>query len=253
MNQITLKKTPAKSYAVFSGSMLKVIAMISMFIDHAGIALLKPWHAAWIPWFTYSFLGKTYEYCLYQFSQDIGSLAFPIFGFLLVEGFLHTSNRVKYGRNLLIFAILSEIPFDLLLNNRMVSSNNQNIFFTLLIAYICICRLEYFLTKPVLQTVYLAGSILLADTFHLDHGGIGVIFILILYFFRYAKLPQTIVGCLSLYSEWTGCFAFIPIRLYNGARGFIQGKWMKYLFYAFYPIHILLLVLLRFVIYGSIS
>lgn len=250
MNQLTNAAHTSGKYRCLSGSALKLIAMITMFIDHAGITLIAPWQGGWTPWFTYSILGKEGYYCLYQLFRDVGRLAFPIFGFLLVEGFLHTSDRGKYTRNLLLFALLSEIPFNLMLGNTLWFPFSQNIFFTLLIAFLCMWAMEYFTGNLPLQLVCAAAAIAAASFGQTDYRYNGIIFLIILYVFRYQPVNQTIFGCISLYFEWKACFAFIPIRCYNGKRGFIQGKRFKYLFYAFYPAHLLLLVLLRHVIYG---
>lgn len=236
---------------IFSGSALKVFAMFIMFIDHAGILLIAPWPEAWTPWFTYSVGSQIYYYCLYRLFRDIGRLAFPIFGFLLLEGFLHTSSKPRYARNLFLFALLSEIPFNLMLGGQWLYPQGQNIFFTLLIAFLCMWGLETFDGKPILQLLCILAALAAAYWGQVDYGINGIVFLLILYLFRYQPVYQTVFGCLSLYFEWIACLAFIPIRLYNGKRGFIHGKYLKYLFYAFYPLHILLLVILNRLIYGG--
>ena len=89
---------------ILSGSALKMLAMAIMLIDHTASFLLRHYPPAIAPWFQ---IGST-TYSLYRVMRDVGRAAFPIFCFLLVEGFLHTHNRFKYGRNLLIFACISE-------------------------------------------------------------------------------------------------------------------------------------------------
>ncbi|MGI6070950.1 MAG: TraX family protein [Blautia sp.] len=233
-----------------SGSALKIFAMVTMFIDHAGIALIAPWSGGWTPWFTYKIFGTEQYYCLYRLFRDIGRLAFPIFGFLLLEGFLHTSSKKRYTLSLLLFALISELPFDYMLANTWYYPDGQNIYFTLLLAFLCMWGLEAFTGKVPLQLLCAAAAIAAAWIGKTDYSYHGILFLLILYVFRYQEVNQTIFGCLSLYFEWKACFAFIPIRLYNGKRGFIQGKRFKYLFYTFYPAHILLLVILRRLVYG---
>ena len=93
---------------ILSGSALKMLAMAIMLIDHTASFLLRHYPPAIAPWFQ---IGST-TYSLYRVMRDVGRAAFPIFCFLLVEGFLHTHNRFKYGRNLLIFACISEIPWN---------------------------------------------------------------------------------------------------------------------------------------------
>ena len=87
---------------ILSGSTLKMLAMAIMLIDHTASFLLRHYPPAIAPWFQ---IGST-TYSLYRVMRDVGRSAFPIFCFLLVEGFLHTHNRFKYGRNLLIFACI---------------------------------------------------------------------------------------------------------------------------------------------------
>mgnify|MGYP002239450043 CR=1 FL=1 len=95
---------PAK-FQVLSGSTLKLIAIILMLIDHTGLMILYNYPATTATLF--SFGGVDYSW--YRIFRDIGRAAFPIFCFLLVEGFLHTHNRKKYGLNLFLFACISEI------------------------------------------------------------------------------------------------------------------------------------------------
>ena len=101
-----------EKFRVLSGSALKVLAMVIMLIDHTAAFLLVKSAAATRTLFV---LGGT-DISIYRIMRDVGRAAFPIFCFLLVEGFVHTHNRFKYGRNLLIFACISEIPWDLVHN-----------------------------------------------------------------------------------------------------------------------------------------
>jgi hypothetical protein len=81
--------------------------------------------------------------------------------------------------------------------------------------------------------------------FNADFGYKGFGFIILLYALRHTKVVQAILGCCLLPSDWLGGLAFIPINMYNGKRGFIQGKWGKYFFYAFYPVHLFILYLIK--------
>jgi len=92
-----------EKFRILSGSALKVLAMIIMLIDHTASFLLRYYTPSNSPLFQ---IGST-NYSLYRIMRDVGRAAFPIFCFLLVEGFFHTHNRFKYGRNLLIFACIS--------------------------------------------------------------------------------------------------------------------------------------------------
>ena len=97
---------PAK-FQVLSGSALKLIAITLMLIDHTGLMILYNYPATTATLF--SFGGVDYSW--YRIFRDIGRAAFPIFCFLLVEGFLHTHNRKKYGlKSQLLHAYRLEIP-----------------------------------------------------------------------------------------------------------------------------------------------
>lgn len=184
----------------------------------------------------------------YQIMRLIGRIAFPIFCFLLVEGFLHTSNRKKYAFRLFLFALISEFPFDLALFNKPVDWNYQNVFFTLLIGFLVIWAMDAAgklrFQLPLQAAAVLAGGAL-AYVLKTDYDYKGIILIAVLYFFRYNRVLRTAVGCVSLLWEAPACLAFIPINLYNGKRGLS----LKYFFYAFYPAHLLLYAaVMRFVL-----
>ena len=119
---------------VFSGSMLKVLAMVTMIIDHIGSQLVDRSIVV--------FETETYTLTLYRLMRDIGRLAFPLFCFLLIEGFLHTRSKVRYGVSMGVMALISEIPYDLEHHNRLFEIHGQNIFFTLLLGYLAICAVE---------------------------------------------------------------------------------------------------------------
>lgn len=174
----------------------------------------------------------------------IGRLAFPLFCFLLVEGFIHTSNTTKYLVRLFLFALISEIPYDLAFSHQLIDLESQNVFFTLLIGLLVIIGLKKFSTftvKNVLISLTIVGSgIFLAEWMQTDYGGwIGVLLIVSLYLFRNFPLLKSILGGLILLqNSLFGPFAFILIYFYNGKRG---RQW-KYFFYWFYPVHLLILV-----------
>lgn len=226
-------------FQVLSGSALKLIAIITMFIDHFGAIILSQ-----IPEATeYLFYIGSKGFSIYRISRDIGRVAFPIFCFLLVEGFIHTRNRFKYGRNLLIFALISELPWNIWHGG--LTHGKQNVFYTLFFGYLAFCAIERFYDNQKMQFVCMAALFVVAYNFNADYGWKGYIFLLIMYFFRFEKATQALVGSCWLYYEWKACFAFISINMYNGERGFIKGKFGKYFFYAFYPVHIMLLLLVK--------
>ncbi|MDO4272430.1 MAG: TraX family protein [Eubacteriales bacterium] len=235
-----------EKFRILSGSALKMIAIIIMLIDHSALVLLSGYAPANIPLFTIGTKG----YTLYRICRDVGRAAFPIFCFLLVEGFIHTRNRRKYGLNLFLFACISEIPWNFMFTNSW-TFEKQNVFFTLFLGYLAFCAIEYFWESQPVQFLCLAGLFLVSCYLDADYGWRGYIFLLIMYWFRNYKASQAIIGSCWLYYEWKACFAFISINMYNGKRGFIKGKAAKYFFYAFYPLHIAVLVILRQLLFYS--
>lgn len=228
-----------KSFGGISGSTLKLIAIISMLIDHTGAtvlrAILRHPGIAGIP-------EKRAMWAeIYTISRDIGRIAFPIFCFLIVEGFLHTRNVKKYAGRLFLFALISEIPFDLALKGNWYVPTGQNVYFTLLIGLLAIIGIAWITQNgtqnlllsilPIAAGMYLA---LLMDT---DYDYKGVFLIVILYLMRSSRLYQCIGGAAAVTWELPAPLAFIPVYLYNGTRGLR----MKYFFYWFYPGHLLVL------------
>lgn len=243
-----------KNYKFLSGSSLKIIAMITMLIDHTGAALLCT-----LPGFSSQntaplFKGFPFSlYELYTISRNIGRIAFPIYCFLLVEGFFHTKSKKKYALRLFLFALISEIPFNLAFADRLFCLQYQNVFWTLFLGFLCILLLERqkqtAQTKsPALQdtttvntSLILLFFIALATVLKTDYYGLGIILIAIFYYYHTKTKEACIFGFLSFLWE-PFCFpAFLLIPLYNGKRGLR----LKYLFYLFYPLHLLILYGLR--------
>ena len=127
---------PAR-FQILSGSGLKLIAIITMLIDHTAAVLLSIYPPAMTPLFYIGGRG----YSAYRICRDIGRIAFPIFCFLLIEGFLHTRNRWRYGRNLFLFALISEIPWNFMFADTWTYAK-QNVFFTLFLGYLGFCVIE---------------------------------------------------------------------------------------------------------------
>ena len=238
---------------VLSGSGLKLIAILFMLIDHIAADVLKGVGFANQVLFTVSWPFGIFEeksYSLYRIMRDAGRIAMPIFVFLLVEGFLHTRSRLKYGRNLFLFALISELPWNFV-HTGTLRYSYQNVFFTLFLGYLGMCAAEYFWENRLLQCMSLLLLLAVSVYLHADYGWKGYIFILIMYFLRNERSAQAIIGSCWLHYEWKACFAFLFINLYNGERGFIRGKSGKYFFYAFYPLHLLILGIIRFYVLGK--
>ena len=236
-------------WQVLSGSWLKVIAMVSMMVDHTASRLFRNAEAFNEPLIS---IGD-HHMIWYFLMRCVGRLAFPLFAFLLVEGFLHTSNRRKYGRNLFVFALISVIPFVITHGGNWYGFFS-NVFFTLFFGFLALCAISQWETERLQNAsevilsksntrlaIRLFACIAAPILLRCDYNDCGVGFIILLYVLRHNRIFQAAAGCSFLYYRWIAGLAFIPINLYNGRRGFIQGPWAKYLFYAFYPVHFLVL------------
>lgn len=310
-------KTVRKARKGISGSTIKIIAVVAMLIDHVAAVVLTriliekglleislstdmSEVMAWL-------LENMVLYYAVSFMRLIGRLGFPIFCFLLVEGFQKTRDVKKYVLRLGTFALVSEIPFDLACSGRVLEFEYQNVYFTLLLGLLALCAIDWiakhepapvirwvlnvtgifalpgyvlwmrrgYLTREtwlicggavlVILLLLLIGrlkkglpfmqkctailtitfaAMLLADVLQADYAGMGVLTIVAMYLFRRRRVFSMLAGCIVLtlmsVSEITAFFALIPIALYNGKRGLK----MKYFFYAFYPVHLLLLWLI---------
>ncbi|MBS6398047.1 MAG: conjugal transfer protein TraX [Clostridiales bacterium] len=222
-----------------SGSVLKWIAIIAMAIDHFGAGILEnfvlnawggsPLGDHYLPWWD-QILSVDMIF------RSIGRPAFPVFCFLLTEGFVHTRNVKKYAVRMGIFALVSEIPFDLALWGRLFDLEHQNVYFTLLIGLLAVWFIrEYGRTVPVVALGLLGGSFL-AELVRTDYGAFGVILIVVLYLLRDRRGVQCAAGALCCAWEMPAPLGFLPVFFYNGERG-RQPKWF---FYWFYPAHLLL-------------
>ena len=222
-----------------SGNALKMLAVISMVIDHAAVALIE----------NHILLSGQSQYAVLWQKADkvmrfIGRMAFPIFCYLIVEGFLHTRDVKKYGTRLLIFSLISEIPFDLAAFNTWFYPWYQNVYITLLLGLVAIGGIQKYGQEGSWwkQAAVFAGCCLSALLLKCDYGVFGVFFIVLLYLLYDNPWQQTIFGSLCLLWEPGAILAFVPIRMYNGTRGNKRWKWF---FYVFYPAHLLVLTLIR--------
>ena len=207
----------------------------------------------------------------------LGRIAFPLFAFMLVEGYFHTRSIKKYALRLLLFALLSEIPFNLFCAGGWFYPFHQNVLWTLLLSLLCIHLIEItrrrnrrWVTLLVAVTVAVIGYLLGFLTM-VDYYGYGVLTVLIFYFFRerkwYCLLLQIILlgyinfemmgglsvpvrifgGTWNFPQQGMALLALIPIWLYRGRQG-PHNRIIKYSFYAFYPLHMLLLFVLQRII-----
>lgn len=204
----------------------------------------------------------------------IGRLAFPIFAFMIVEGYFHTRSVKKYMLRVLVFALLSEIPFNLMAGGRIFYPIHQNVLWTFLIALVLIHWNEKAKTtgKLWLRLLALVGTVLLGTLVGLltmvDYYHAGVLTVLVFYFFRGRSWWHRAAQLVLLWwinAEVLGGFgyevmvlgrrfflarqslavlALIPIWLYRGKQGY-HSKWFRWVCYGFYPAHLLVLGVLQ--------
>ena len=229
-------------FRVLSGSALKIIAVACMLCDHAAKFWLYKFGFIKAPLF---FVGSTKISLGFLMANVIGRIAFPLFAFLAVEGYLHTRNCRRYMFNLLVFALLSTVPYSLAICGSPFC-HKTNVLFTLLLGVASICAIDRFGGwKAFLVTVL---SLAAAYVFKTDYGILGVTLIILMYGFKSRRELQflSVIGCLFRGKASAGLpLAAIPIMLYNGERGFIKGRFGKYAFYAIYPLQFLVFYLLR--------
>lgn len=232
-----------KKFQCISGSWLKVIAMVTMLIDHVAYFLLSDQPMFLETLFT---VGNT-RVTLYYILRTVGRLAFPIYCFLLAEGFVHTKHRFRYGASLLIFALISEIPWNLA-HTGTWTHYEQNVFFTLFFGYCGLCIIEYLTKHPVWQVIGILTLFAVTFFFGADYGYMGFAAILAMYLLRKMTVARCVVCTCLFGTTWRAGLAFIPIALYNGERGFIRGRIGKYACYLFYPLHMAVLWLLKYIV-----
>lgn len=229
-----------QKYRILSGSALKVIALVSMLIDHTAAVLLGNSSVILLR------IGAR-SLSLYLAMRLIGRLAFPIYAYLLTEGFSHTRSRRNYGIRLFLFALLSELPWNLE-HTGTFRYPSQNVFFTLFLGYLGLCVIERLETQNgsrLRNTLYLLLLLVVSRYFRADYGCRGFGFILILYLLRRRTLYQAVAACCFLSGYLAEGPAFIPLSLYNGKRGFIRDRVQSLFFYALYPLHMLILYGIR--------
>ena len=214
---------------ILSNFDLKILAIITMTIDHIG-SIIYPNIDAF---------------------RIIGRISFPIFCFLLVEGFKHTHNRFRYFIRLLLFAIITQPIYDYAFNN-----HELNILFTFSLSFLLLSSIEFikkiinkynkgienYLYKTISYLLIYIIFLILSIILNVDYQALGISLVLIFYLspnillslLLYLTIAITLnVNNIQLYS----LIAFIFIYFYNGKK----GKNIKYFFYLYYPLHLLLL------------
>ncbi len=246
-----------------TGAALKWFAVITMFIDHCTAVFFLTWYwpmrlrAGIYPAITDG------ARALYWILRGVGRFAFPIYCFLLVEGFFHTRNVKKYLGRLLMFGVVSEIPFDLAFDRVWFSWESQNVYFTLFLGLLAVWLFDSLRRNiPKGSSLwrrighYLLGLLGVGTCMYaahrggVDYGWSGVLVIFWMYFFHEDELPRAAAAAPALLAagmieavSWPDFFLF---HRYNGQR----GRQPKYFFYVFYPAHLALLVLIRYLAAG---
>ena len=230
---------PEREAARLSSFALKFIALTCMCIDHMGLALFPSVSAF----------------------RCVGRLAFPLYCFLLSQGYAHTRDIRAYARRLLLLAFLSEIPFDLLIFGRVASGVEQNVVFSLLLGLLALYAADSLRGRRLACILALTALCAAAMILRVSYGWLGVALCLGFHFAREHRFKQALCSALlcGLYAlslllsgverSWallslyaTG--ASLLILLYNGKRG-LHAPALTFLFYAAYPLHIAALVLAR--------
>lgn len=228
---------------------LKMLAMIFMLCDHLWATVIP---------------GN-------QWLTNVGRLAFPIFAFQIAEGYFMTGNFRKYFRRLFLFALISEIPFNLMYGGNIFYPFHQNVLFTFCIALLFIRWMDLSKEKGRVQYLisvvascflgFLIGTVTMTDYF-----GFGVLTVFIFYFFHDMKfgwigefaglfyINAVMMAGLTISFDMAGTvfeipqqslalLSLIPIWLYNRKQG-PHNKAIQMACYAFYPVHMLILAVI---------
>lgn len=237
-------------YQILTGFGLKWIAIVSMVIDHVGSivmdGLLAPYYNDGFLMFTEDmpFLVRN-SFVIKDVCEALGSVAFPIFCFLIAEGFIHSRNGLKYGLRLLVFALLSELPYDLAHYQQPFEPKLQNVMFTLSVGVFTLLALKWLADRYLERTALLVAlSVLtvaagcgLAFLVRGEYVFLGVLSICGFYLLRDKGWFRLLaVAPLLVASPWV-LLALPALSAYNGQR----GRGSKYFFYIFYPAHFLIL------------
>ena len=254
-----------KNRFTLTGAVLKNIACFTMFTDHFFAILvynymtLHPVNGAWDP--------KIEK--VYRMGRAVGRISFVLFAYLIVEGFVYTGSRARYLLRLFLFALLSEIPFDLAFSGKPVDWSGQNIYWTLFFGVLMLTLWEYLgryrsFWSWAARLAVLILSCFAAFRFAADYRFMGILLIFVLYQTRDTSLPVQIflagfvmffgiwgANCIRYIESYTpvyllrfslremyGLFAFALILFYNRERG---RQLPKPFYYGFYPVHLLIL------------
>lgn len=274
----TVTSNNSQMQSGFPANFLKIFAALTMLIDHAALTLVYAKLAAFPDYLNLVFstdatteqiaaIPADYRnlYSMYAVMRLVGRIAFPLFAFLLFEGFMHTSNFKRYLLRVGLCALAAEIPFNLIITTAapvyhltgvetsLFFPQYQNTVFTLFIALLMLYGMKHFEaaemnTKAAIRQLFgqllcVVAACALAVFAKTDYSYIGVLLIAVFYFFRGNKKMQILFGCiLFLGINIASLLAFVPIGMYNGVL--LRSKKFKMFFYIFYPAHLLMLYLI---------
>ncbi len=237
-----------KKLKFINSNTLKILAMLFMLLDHLWATIIPG--NQWMTW--------------------VGRIAFPIFAFMISEGYVLTSDFKKYAKRLFIFGLISEIPFNLMSTSSFIFPFHQNVMFTLLLGLLSIREIDKFKKDFRVKTgifciLKVALFLLIGTVGFVDYGAMGILVIIAFYVFRDVKFGRffQLVSLVLLFIvffkgdsiilypfgreyffpfQGFGVLAMIPICLYNGKKG-ADSKLLKHAFYWFYPVHMAVIYL----------
>lgn len=223
---------------------IKILAMLFMLIDHIG----------------YVFFPQAFVF------RMIGRLAFPLFAWLIANGAIHTHNMKRYLLRIFLLAVISQIPYVLMVHEVNPNYWDLNAIFSLFLGLFAIACFSITKNK-LLRVLIVCIAVATAVICNVDYGGVGVLSIIFFYLFfhdlKKMALSQFLVYVIrsvldiELYlvsnqlekinitnvAEPVALLSLVFIALYNGK----EGLKMQWAFYAFYPLHLLVLYLLRLI------
>ncbi|MGL5436344.1 MAG: TraX family protein [Lachnospiraceae bacterium] len=230
-----------------NGNQLKLIAVVAMLIDHIGVMIGQ----LAFKWIRIGSAQYQFWNTIYLLHRSFGRIAFPIFCFLIAEGFFHTRNWKKYAARLGLFALISELPFDYMLSSTWIYWEYQNVFWTLLLGVLMLAAIRSIAqrfpgqTGLFLQLLTIGAFCGAAHLIKSDYSYFGIILIAIFYWFRSERSRQCLLG--YIWMLWTVqvwqfkialLIPFILLYLYNGERG-REWRGSRWFFYLFYPVHMI--------------
>lgn len=229
-----------KNFQFLSGAELKLIAIISMLADHVNKALIYPYLES-----NHGFLAF-----ISDVFDIIGRIAFPLFCFMLVEGYFKTRNRKKYLLNLLLFGVISEVPFDMFTTASFFNMNWNNVMFTLALVLVTVWIIDTLKEKMqkrpkalwyLVSILIVLVMCIVSMSLSLDYEHHAILIGYFFYLFHDMPVFAIPFGYASMFKEPWALLGFGLTLTYNGER----GKQHKMLYYWFYPVHLLILGLLR--------